>query len=56
VLLWNHYVVPQWFSPARRIAYWDKFAHPERLPHRAIGFNQVWWSDADGSQSASVDQ
>ena len=56
LLLWNHYVVPQWFSPARRIAYWDMFDHPQRLPNRAIGFNQVWWYDADGSQSASVDQ
>jgi microcin C transport system substrate-binding protein len=56
VLLWNHYVVPQWFSPARRIAYWDKFDHPERLPHRAIGFTDVWWYDADGAQSAQASE
>lgn len=56
VLLWNHYVVPQWFSPAVRIAYWDKFAHPEPPPDRAIGFTQVWWYDADGAQSARAAQ
>lgn len=56
VLLWNHYVVPQWFSPAVRIAFWNKFDHPEALPDRAIGFNQVWWYDADGAQSAQAAQ
>jgi microcin C transport system substrate-binding protein len=43
VLLHNHYVVPHWYAPTERIAYWNKFAHPERLPKRAIGFIQVWW-------------
>jgi len=56
VLLWNHYVVPQWFSPAARVAYWDKFAHPERLPDRAVGFTQVWWHDPDGAQRAGATQ
>ncbi|MGI9382417.1 MAG: extracellular solute-binding protein [Methyloligellaceae bacterium] len=32
VLLWNHYVVPQWFAPYTRLAYWDRFAHKENLP------------------------
>ncbi len=32
VLLWNHYVVPQWFVPYSRIAYWDKFEHPKSIP------------------------
>ena len=26
VLLWNHYVVPQFHSPFERLAFWDKFA------------------------------
>ncbi len=53
VLLWNHYVVPQWYSPATRIAYWDKFEHPEPLPGRAVGFTQVWWYDAEKSAQVS---
>lgn len=32
VLLWNHYVVPQWYAPYSRIAYWDRFAYLETLP------------------------
>jgi len=32
VLLWNHFVVPQWFAPYTRIAYWDRFAQPASAP------------------------
>ena len=30
VLLWHHFVIPQWHLPADRIAYWDKFSPPCR--------------------------
>lgn len=56
VLLWNHYVVPQWFLPAIRIAYWNKFDHPERLPNRTVGFPDVWWQAGDEPQRASTTQ
>jgi microcin C transport system substrate-binding protein len=45
VLLWNHYVVPQWYSPNERIAYWTKFGRPAKLPSRNVAFLQVWWYD-----------
>jgi microcin C transport system substrate-binding protein len=45
VLLWNHYVVPQFYAPNERIAYWDKYSHPQTLPSRAVGFPTVWWYD-----------
>lgn len=45
VLLWNHYVVPQWFMPADRVAYWDMFGRPARLPSQSISFERIWWVD-----------
>ncbi|NJM35494.1 MAG: ABC transporter substrate-binding protein [Rhodomicrobium sp.] len=45
VLLWNHYVVPQYYAPNERIAYWNKYSHPDPLPSRAIGFPTIWWYD-----------
>ncbi|HUU66462.1 MAG TPA: extracellular solute-binding protein [Methyloceanibacter sp.] len=45
VLLWNDFVVPQWFSPNVRIAYWDRYGQPEKLPGLTPGFIQVWWYD-----------
>jgi microcin C transport system substrate-binding protein len=47
VLLWNHYVVPQWTYGKQRTARWDRFGRPETLPrYGASGFPTVWWWDA----------
>ncbi|MEZ5774196.1 MAG: extracellular solute-binding protein [Hyphomicrobiaceae bacterium] len=45
VLLWNHYVVPQWYFAGDRIAYWDKYRRVEPGPRRASAFPMVWWQD-----------
>ncbi|MCH9765442.1 MAG: extracellular solute-binding protein [Alphaproteobacteria bacterium] len=47
VLLWNHYVVPQWHYPFERVAYWNKFDRPEKLPKQTPAFLQVWWLDPE---------
>ena len=46
VLLASHYVVPQWYSAFDRVAYWNMFSRPTKLPSRATAFQQVWWIDA----------
>lgn len=51
VLLWNYYVVPHWNYPYERIAYWDKFSRPQKLPSQTSGFSQVWWYDADKAKA-----
>jgi len=43
VLLWNHYVVPNWYSPYERVAYWAGIERPARTPDYAIGFPTIWW-------------
>ena len=45
VLLAHDFVVPQWFSPNERIAYWNRYGQPEKLPGLTPGFLQVWWYD-----------
>jgi microcin C transport system substrate-binding protein len=44
-LQWNEFVVPQWYSPNVRIAYWDRYGQPKVLPGLTPGFLQVWWFD-----------
>lgn len=45
VLLWNHYVIPQWHINTHRIAYWNKFSHPDIAPRYGdVGF-WTWWLD-----------
>ncbi|MEA1937571.1 MAG: ABC transporter substrate-binding protein, partial [Pseudomonadota bacterium] len=46
VLLWGHYVVPQWYNDCHRIAYWNRFAHPDLFPKYSVGFPGLWWLDA----------
>jgi len=48
VLLWNHFVVPQWTYSKVRTARWDRFGRPAELPrYGASGFPFIWWYDAD---------
>ncbi len=46
VLLWNNYVVPQYHSPFERLAMWDMYRRPDKLPSRSTSFLRVWWYDA----------
>ncbi len=53
VLLWNHYVVPQWTYGKQRTARWNRFGHPADMPkYGAAAFPAVWWWDADKSAKA----
>lgn len=48
VLLWNHFVVPQWNYPKIRTARWDRFGRPSEIPKYGLsGFPAIWWFDAD---------
>jgi microcin C transport system substrate-binding protein len=48
VLLWNHYVVPQWSYGKVRSARWDRFGRPDPLPkYGASAFPTLWWWDAE---------
>jgi microcin C transport system substrate-binding protein len=47
VLLWNHYVVPQWTYGKVRAARWDRFSRPDPLPKYGFSaFPTIWWWDA----------
>lgn len=45
VLLWNHYVVPQFYSDETRTARWNRFGHPQKMPEYSTGFPTIWWYD-----------
>jgi microcin C transport system substrate-binding protein len=44
VLLWGYYVIPQWYLPYDRIAYWDKFGRPSIIPAQGVQID-TWWVD-----------
>ena len=48
VLLWNHYVVPQFTDDKVSAARWDRFGRPDPLPeYGGAAFPTVWWWDAE---------
>ena len=52
VLLWNHYVVPQWNFNDVRTARWDRFSHPKHMPKYGLtGFPALWWSASAGGKA-----
>ncbi|MET0539562.1 MAG: extracellular solute-binding protein [Xanthobacteraceae bacterium] len=57
VLLWNHYVVPQFTIDRVRSARWDRFARKDPLPDYAgAAFPTVWWWDAEKAAKAGSRQ
>jgi microcin C transport system substrate-binding protein len=47
VLLWNHYVVPQFTYGFSRYARWDRFSHAGLPKYGRSGLPSLWWYDAE---------
>jgi microcin C transport system substrate-binding protein len=45
VLLWGHYMIPNFYPSADRVLYWDRFGRPDVTPYRGVQFD-TWWIDA----------
>lgn len=50
VLLWNHYVIPQWHNRVTRVAYWKKIAHPATMPRYGIDLFAWWVNQTEAAQ------
>jgi microcin C transport system substrate-binding protein len=51
VLLWGHYVIPQFHVSAFRVAYWNRFGRPSVSPKYDLGFD-TWWIEPGGGRPA----
>ncbi|WP_349363692.1 MAG: extracellular solute-binding protein [Roseitalea porphyridii] len=51
VLMANQYVIPSYTARNSRIAYWNRFDHPDPLPTYSIGFPTIWWYDAEKAEA-----
>lgn len=43
VLQWNHYIIPQWYFGAWRMAWWAKLDHPKKLSGMTPAIADTWW-------------
>jgi microcin C transport system substrate-binding protein len=46
VLLWGHYVIPQYHMGSDRLVYWDKLGKPPVVPMQGFQLD-AWWLDAE---------
>jgi microcin C transport system substrate-binding protein len=53
VLLWNHYVIPQFYNDVFRTARWNRFSHPDNIPEYTHGFPTIWWWDEEKAQAVA---
>jgi microcin C transport system substrate-binding protein len=57
VLLWNHYVVPQFAHDKLWAARWDRFGRRDPLPYYGgTAFPTVWWWDAERAAKTRTPQ
>jgi microcin C transport system substrate-binding protein len=45
VLLWSHFVVPNWHSNTAYVAYWNRFGRPAKAAKYAPVAFDTWWID-----------
>lgn len=52
----GRYWVPQWYNKTHRLAYWDQFGHPQKLPRYAngVGAPDIWWHEP--AKAAKLEQ
>lgn len=46
VLLWGHYVIPNYYVDTWRVAYWNKFGRPAATPRYDYGL-MTWWQSSE---------
>ncbi len=47
VLLHGHYIIPNWYLPKDRIAYWSFLQRPDSVPKNGVDINNWWVNSTD---------
>ncbi len=50
VLLWGHYVIPQWHLTYDRVAYWNRLGRPAEAPAKGVRIMN-WWVKPEKRES-----
>ncbi|WP_172806894.1 extracellular solute-binding protein [Endozoicomonas arenosclerae] len=54
VLLWNEYMIPQWYLSSNRVAYWKPLNHPLSKPDQQPLYQfdlDSWWKEPDNTKA-----
>jgi microcin C transport system substrate-binding protein len=56
VLLWGHYVIPQFHIRSFRLVYWNKFSRPAVSAKYSLGVLATWWVDPEKAQALAAQE
>ncbi|WP_119273157.1 extracellular solute-binding protein [Taklimakanibacter deserti] len=56
VLLWNYYMVPDFYRAEQFLPYWNRFGYPEPNPPYALGFPMLWWWDEEKAKKTAANK
>jgi microcin C transport system substrate-binding protein len=57
VLLWNFYMVPDFYRAERWYPHWNRFSYPEKMPDYVPGgFPATWWWDEEKAKKTAANK
>ncbi len=56
VLLWNFYMVPDFYRAVDWYPHWNRFSYPEKNPDYSVGFPALWWWDEEKAKKTAANK
>jgi microcin C transport system substrate-binding protein len=56
VLLWNYYMVPDFYRAVDWYPHWNRFSYPEKNPDYSAGFPTLWWWDEEKAKKTAANK
>ncbi|MCW8914370.1 MAG: extracellular solute-binding protein [Magnetovibrio sp.] len=54
VLIWGHYLIPNFHLSYDRLIYWNKYSRPDVVPMRGTSFSTWWYDEAKAAKLNSL--
>lgn len=56
VLLWNYYILPDFYRAENWYPHWNRFGYPEKNPDYNVGFPTLWWWDEAKAKATAANK
>ncbi len=56
VLLWNYYILPDFYRAENWYPHWNRFSYPEKNPDHSVGFPTLWWWDEEKAKKTAANK
>jgi microcin C transport system substrate-binding protein len=56
VLLWNYYILPDFYRAEKWYPHWNRFSYPDKNPDYDVGFPYLWWWDEEKAKKTAANK